>query len=480
MAFTHFPAKIFAYTRSSRTEFLRYEEQPYSISSCALIPPKPGVFIDEIQRVLVLSTKATLQLIGLSRDAATGELKMYDTDMVVETDGNEMTSIMGTTDGRVFMTGIDDGCLYELFYQAEEGWFSKRIRLENRSVGPLNRLIPGVLGTWQTGVSTLSWCPLFFTVLIPLLLDPIVSLLYDPERSYLHTYAREGSLQTYNLKSGQFTPLFHIPSLYHAIQPALPINAMGKRHTVDRASFGVASMHAVPLSESRSICLVMVSFSGLRIYLSDTSSYGSGVMFSAAGATNIRVVHIRFPPGADAQLPGEVLYSDYQAGSFVCTYSDDPTEDTSPVFCTAADVGRLVKAQESAQPSQQQQQHVMYGGMGMGYGYAAPRPPMHEWAVTPRIPGRPWAVDHLRLPAQSTATATSALHVLATQFVQPPEQFLVLTNQGLNFFVRKRPVDVLRVALERGEGVGSAGGQNGGGVGAFAEACVLFLFSGPH
>jgi len=78
---------------------------------------------------------------------------MYDTDMVVETDGNEMTSIVGTTDGRVFMTGIDDGCLYELFYQAEEGWFSKRVRLENRSVGPLNRLIPGVLGTRHTGAS---------------------------------------------------------------------------------------------------------------------------------------------------------------------------------------------------------------------------------------------------------------------------------------------------------------------------------------
>jgi nuclear pore complex protein Nup155 len=303
-----------------------------------------------------------------------------------------------------------------------------------------------------------------------------VSLLYDPERSYLHTYAREGALQTYTLKSGQFTPLFHISSLYRAIQPALPVSATGKRHTIDRVSFGVASMHAVPLSESRLICLVMVSFSGLRIYLSDTSSYGSGVMFNAAGTANLRVVHIRFPPGTDAQLPGEVLNADYLAGSFVCAYSDDPNQDTSPVFCATADVGRLVKAQESAQSPQQQQQG-MYGGMSMGYGYA-PRPPMHEWAVTPRIPGRPWAVDHLPLHTQTTATGTSLLHVLATQFVQPPEQFLVLTNQGLNFFVRKRPVDVLRVTLERGEGVGPAGGQSRGGVGAFAEAYVIFLLSG--
>src|SRR5258706_5288050 len=136
--------------------------------------------------------------------------------------------------------------------------------------------------------------PLFpYIVLMPLLLDPIVSLLYDPERSYLHTYAREGALHTYTLKSGQFTPLFHIPSLYHAIQFALPVSATGKRHTVDRVRFGVASMHAVPLSESRSICLVMTSFYDLRIYLSYTSSYGSGVMLTP-------LARIRFPPGTDA------------------------------------------------------------------------------------------------------------------------------------------------------------------------------------
>ena len=297
--------------------------------------------------------------------------------------------------------------------------------------------------------------------------------MYDPDRSYLHAYAREGSLQTYNLKSGQFTPLFHIPSVYRAIQPALPMNAMGKRHTVDSATFGVASMRAVPPSESRSICLVMVSFSGLRIYLSDASSYASGAMFNNLGTT-LRVAHIRFPPGPDAQLPGEVLYTDYLSGSFVCAYSDDPIKDTSLMFCTAADVGRLVKAQESVQPPQQQQQQGMYGGMGMGYGYAAPRPPMHEWADFPRIPGRAWAVEHLSIPAQKTATAISALHVLAAQFVQPPEQFVVLTNQGLTFFVRKRPVDVLRMTLERGEGVGTAAGQNVGGVGTFAESYVPF------
>jgi nuclear pore complex protein Nup155 len=160
VALTNFSAKWFAYTCPCRTEFLRYEEQPYSISSCALVPSKPGVFIDEIQRVLVLSTKATIQLIGLSRDVATGELKMYDTDMVVETDENEMTSIVGTTDGRVFMTSIDDGCLYELLYQAEEGWFSKRVRLENRSVSPMNRLIPGS-GTRHNGASTPHFLTLF-------------------------------------------------------------------------------------------------------------------------------------------------------------------------------------------------------------------------------------------------------------------------------------------------------------------------------
>jgi len=86
----------------------------------------------------------------LSRDATTGDTKLYQTDMTVELD-NDMDNIVGTKDGRVFMTGVEDGNMYELYYQVEEGWFTKRIRLVNLTIGTLQHFLPKVFGYQQSG-----------------------------------------------------------------------------------------------------------------------------------------------------------------------------------------------------------------------------------------------------------------------------------------------------------------------------------------
>jgi nuclear pore complex protein Nup155 len=80
--------------------------------------------------------------------------------MVIDLD-NEMDGIVGTKDGRIFMTGVEDGNMYELYYQVEEGWFSKRIRLNNLTIGALQNLLPSVFGYKQAGwFHIIIWGPL--------------------------------------------------------------------------------------------------------------------------------------------------------------------------------------------------------------------------------------------------------------------------------------------------------------------------------
>ena len=102
--------------------------------------PKPGIFIDEITSLLVLCTPAEVVILGLSVNGT--ELKLYATDMSIKTEGIEMTSVAGTDKGRIFMCGVQDGCIYELAYQAAEGWFSKKIKLINHSIGTYGSLLP--------------------------------------------------------------------------------------------------------------------------------------------------------------------------------------------------------------------------------------------------------------------------------------------------------------------------------------------------
>lgn len=123
-------------------------DQPDVITHVALVKPKPGVFIDDITSLLVICTPVSVLLIGVSSNTVTGpnnrprkEIKLYATDMTIPADV-EMTSVVGTEEGRIFMCGVQDGCLYELHYQEKEGWFGKRVQIINHSVGGVQSLIP--------------------------------------------------------------------------------------------------------------------------------------------------------------------------------------------------------------------------------------------------------------------------------------------------------------------------------------------------
>lgn len=77
-------------------------------------------------------------------------IKLYATDLTIATD-IEMTLVIGTEDGRIFMCGQQDGNLYEMHYQANESWFGKRVQLINHSVGGVQSLLPRFASSTNDG-----------------------------------------------------------------------------------------------------------------------------------------------------------------------------------------------------------------------------------------------------------------------------------------------------------------------------------------
>jgi hypothetical protein len=128
-------------------ELSSFTDQPDVITHVALVKPKPGVFIDEITSILVICTPISVLLLGVSAISTPGahpshkEIRLYATEMSVQTEV-EMTSVIGTPEGRIFMCGLQDGDLYELHYQEKEGWFEKRVQLVNHSVGGVQSFLP--------------------------------------------------------------------------------------------------------------------------------------------------------------------------------------------------------------------------------------------------------------------------------------------------------------------------------------------------
>lgn len=84
------------------------------------------------------------------------ELKLYETNMRIATEV-EMTAVAGTADGRIFMTGSQDGHLYELHYQEKESWFGKKIQLVNHSIGGISSLLPSFSKPATRGTAGRFW-----------------------------------------------------------------------------------------------------------------------------------------------------------------------------------------------------------------------------------------------------------------------------------------------------------------------------------
>lgn len=153
---------LWNYLDGSNAAFESYEHPERVIQSVGLVRPKPGVFVDQIQHVLVVCTSTSITLLGLAFEApasasassssspAKRELKLFVTDMNLATEGVQMSDVCGTQGGRVFCKG-SDGCLYEILYQANEGWFSHRCSLRNVTSPKLSNLVPNFIQGKQKG-----------------------------------------------------------------------------------------------------------------------------------------------------------------------------------------------------------------------------------------------------------------------------------------------------------------------------------------
>lgn len=94
-----------------------YEEED-DIVGIGFVRPKPDVFnSDKVYRLLIVSTVSQVKLIAISKDATDG-IRFHQTDTYTSTSGINMKSIVGTSDGRVFMLG-NDGNVWELDYRVK-------------------------------------------------------------------------------------------------------------------------------------------------------------------------------------------------------------------------------------------------------------------------------------------------------------------------------------------------------------------------
>ncbi|KAJ2855791.1 hypothetical protein J3B02_001979, partial [Coemansia erecta] len=415
--------RLFLWNYEEESEFYSFEDQEQIIVSVALVRPKSGVFVDTIRHVLVVATPLEVFLLGVgyetgkvsgARGNSSGDLALYATQISVPADGVAMTSIVGTADGRVFMSG-NDGALYEFVYQSEDGWLTKKAKKINLTSTLASYFVPTFLGVRRD--------------------MPALSMAVDDERKLLYVVMQDSSIKVFWLgtEGNEFVLAHHHRTIANSAALLCPQFNEGS----DVAPFEIASMHVIPPSEARTLNLVVVTSGGCRLYFSTVKRmqrfYETGAAATISSPPTrpdvFEIVHVRLPPETQPTLartmqgrvPRQMLKvhtAFYHNGTTLLAHTWNEDHDS---IIGAAPACAQILARVARQP----------------------RTTLAENSSATRIEGRTWAI------AEVGSADGQGLNDMVTAASMPTRTFAVLTNVGVTIIEKHRPVDMLRSLITR-------------------------------
>ncbi|KAK4050871.1 hypothetical protein OIV83_003293 [Microbotryomycetes sp. JL201] len=475
---------------SDGSSFSIFEELSDVIIGVGLVKPRPDVFVDSVTHVLVLTTVSHVTLVGIgyaeTSPGAKKQVTFYLTGLSVSSDGLPFTVIRGSANGRIFLcTSPDavvpggregDGCLYEMAYRSNEGWFSKRCTLTNLT---LNAITQSVVPSFLRSLSAIN----------PR--DHIVSIEIDNERGLVYALLRNGAIEMYELASSSPKSTFDGPpnKVARTGDVLRAAREMCKSPAIDASGFRIVSMHTIGTIEGErdKVGLVAVTNTGVRLYFTHQRRYPS---YGSYSARSLELFHVRPPPVPQApQQPASQQIGFYGQQPQPNSHSQPSQQQQSSEFAFKAvaqavfgqqglflaannkseDVGALFMASPDNAAAGQQQSNGNSSSVGQR---------LSEIASTIEIGGQTWAIAEITPSSIVRVDGKMALNELATQVSQPRREWVVLTDSGANVLVRQRPVDTLVDVLE-GASLGSSGAH--GDMGIFFNTYVtLLLFQRPE
>ncbi|XP_041675233.1 LOW QUALITY PROTEIN: nuclear pore complex protein Nup154 [Drosophila eugracilis] len=327
-------SEIYIWTFNQFRDVAYYDGLSHLIVSVGLVKPKAGVFVEDVKYLLILTTPIEVIVLGVTFGESTyKEMQLMNKPIfVIATDNVSISVIKGTNDGRIFLGGRD-GCLYEIFYQAESSWFGKRCKKVNLSQGLVSYMVPSFLKG-------------FFV-------DPIERIEIDNSRKLLYVLTERGSIEAWDIG----TDYSNARRLGRITQNDITNQAIGLITTVDPAIF--KSVKAIcPISADDSagkLHLVAVTQCGVRLYFSTTSlnvpqQFGNTSVCTQAENTGfgqsatqpalspgadspkgLYLLHVRLPPGytpnATTNKPKQVHAAYYTEGTMLMITTQQQEQD---------------------------------------------------------------------------------------------------------------------------------------------------------
>ncbi len=350
--------------------------------------------------------------------------------MALHRGSSDVSIIVGTAAGRIFVGGDTDTDIHEVYYQQEEKWFSSRC-------GKINHTHPG----WTSVIPALPPNIDFMDFWSQRSSEYLIDMAVDDSRGLLYTLSNRSTIRTYQIEAPDKLTKLIEKEKHHCLRDITHMISSSPLLT-DRMS--IVSISPISAQEASKLHLMALTSTGCRLFLSATSS----ALYMISPSSNLplqsmQVQFVKFPPkdgaGSRAPLAGggsdvldlqsRALETSRFGERFAPGYFFDLVEKSSNpgsdmLFASAPETGRIKGT--VATSVLKYYEHGNWIDLGVG---------------------RALAVGQITKPFAAAGQPLGFGNELAVQFDQPPSEFAVLTNTGIHIIRRRRLVDIFGGAL---------------------------------
>eukprot|EP01122_Echinamoeba_exundans_P013062 TRINITY_DN5637_c0_g1_i1.p1 TRINITY_DN5637_c0_g1~~TRINITY_DN5637_c0_g1_i1.p1 ORF type:complete len:1349 (+),score=350.75 TRINITY_DN5637_c0_g1_i1:39-4085(+) len=315
--------RLYLWNYETQNDFTSYDGLDQIIVSVAVMKPKPDVFLDEIKHILVLATPVEIVILALMFEGGDvkKELKIMPTKFALPSDNVNMSKIVGTSAGRIFLGGLD-GSLNEVTYQAEEGWFTPKCRKLNYTASRIMQFFPSFL---QRRANS----------------QPIVDLVVDDSRNIMYSLHMDGSIQVVDLgvNGDAFRVVTHKTDIASDTLRQFP-GMFPDSGSAAQRDLNIVGIYPISAAESATVHLVAVTKTGVRLYFGTQSNvhYLSRHMEYDRNRRpeSLILFHARFPPKTSGAAPVAALSS--PSRSLLALDSSSATPEDVSAACFSSGV----------------------------------------------------------------------------------------------------------------------------------------------
>lgn len=432
------------------SQFLVIDQLKCSILCVKLIKPKSGIFVEDVDFLLLLSTVNEIHIFIIKYNSETKKIELFDSDLTVLTQGLLVSEFFIDSDtNEIYFIGKKSGIeIWRLNYFNKSSFIKNKCEkvcltksglsgvMQNKSV--VFDLLSGVFKKNKSFESTIT--------------ETIVQLEIDSERKIFYSLSNKSIIRIYTMDQKQtnlnevnkLTPAYLLKCASN-LYPELDTNKIFN-------NFKIINIYLISIKESSEVQLIVITNNGSRFFLKKTVSNSSLTTFltgsfNSSFGFEYSLISIKFSPLIENQftknqidpfiknnsslnqnvdsisqfgLNTDVIYSKIISPGIYLYVKK--TENSDKLFIVTTNYGIFKKNNKIIED-------IEFVDFGIK-----------------NDPNYTSIIDIVQLtpPMNATDVPTGYANVLSSQYLKEPLKFAVLTNFGISFFQYKTSDQILR------------------------------------